>query len=111
MSTDTFRRHARACVDAAIHRAFVSVRTCSRQRAFFERLVRVAQARSDLMAHPPNAEGDVVLIAALHNFVSFEPALVRPPELWLGARGHPLQIIASLASHLFGRYPTPRFLA
>jgi len=110
MSTDTFRRHAHACVDAAIHRAFVSI-TCSRQRAFFERLVRVAQARSNVMAHPPNADGDVVLVAALYNFLAFEPALVRAPEQWLGARGHPLQIIASLASHLFGHYPTPRFLA
>lgn len=111
MSTDTFRRHARACVDAAIHHAFVSLRTLSRQRAFFERLLRIAQARSDVMVHPTNVDGDVALVVALYNFVAFERELVRAPELWLGARGHPLQVVASLASHLFGRYPTPRFLA
>lgn len=29
----------------------------------------------------------------------------------MGATGHPLRVVDSLASHLFGRYPTPRFLA
>ena len=43
--SDTFRRHTRACVDAAVHRVF----TTHRDRAFFERLLRAVRARSTFM--------------------------------------------------------------
>jgi hypothetical protein len=99
MSTDTFRRHTRACVDVAIHRVFVSLRKSPSQACLFERLLRVAAVRA------------VVEVDALRNMLQFETMLERQPEDWPGLIGHPLRVIASLASHLFGRYPTPRFLA
>jgi hypothetical protein len=80
-------------------------------RALFERLLDVVRRRSDLMATAPAARGEVVQITALRNLVDFDRELVRDPESWPGARGHPLRVIDSLASHLFARYPTPRFLA
>jgi hypothetical protein len=111
MGTDTFRRHTRACVDAAIHRVFVSLRGHLFRSGFFERLLETARARSDLMAHPPARGGAVVQVEALRNLLWFENAVVREPEDWPGATGHPLCVVHSLASHLFGHYPTPRFLA
>jgi hypothetical protein len=104
--SDTFRRHTRACVDAAVHRVFAT----HRDPAFFERLLRAVRARSDLMILPPRRRR-VVQLHVLEAMLPFEHALVREPETWAGARGHPLVVVDSLASHLFGRYPTPRFLA
>jgi hypothetical protein len=111
MSTDTFRRHTRACVDAATRIAFASLPKISSRRSLFERLLSIARQRSDLMGTPPTAKGEVVQVSTLRAFVDFESDLVRDPESWSGANGHPLRVVDSLASHLFGRYPTPRFLA
>jgi hypothetical protein len=106
MSSDTFRRHTRACVDAAIHRVFSTHRDCS----FFERLLHAVRARSDLMQLPPQRDR-MLQVTALEAMLPFEHALVREPESWAGARGHPLVVMQSLATHLFGHHPTPRFLA
>ncbi|MDB4962551.1 MAG: PcfJ-like protein [Myxococcales bacterium] len=111
MATDTFGRHTRTCVDAATHCAFAALAHHPRHHQLFARLVRVAHARSDLMTTPPTRRGEVVQVAALHNMLAFEGALVRDPDDWPGATGHPLRVIDSFASHVFGRYPTPRFLA
>jgi hypothetical protein len=63
------------------------------------------------MAHPPRRDGAVVQVEALRNLLWFERAAVRDPEDWPGATGHPLRVVHALASHLFGSYPIPRFLA
>lgn len=110
MGTDTFRRHTRKCVDRAIHRAFVSLRQNPGRTAFFDRLLRVARERSDLMAHAPNQEGEVVQVVALRNISRWKREMVHEPEAWAGAAGHPVPVVSSLANHLFGHYPTPRFL-
>ena len=109
MATDTFRRHTRACVDAALHLVFGTLEP--QQRAWFERLVHVAYARSDLMARPPMRDGRFAQVDVLRNLVRFEHEVIRPPEEWAGARGHPLRVVDSLVQHLFCRYPMPRFLA
>jgi hypothetical protein len=105
MSSDSFRRHTRACVDAAISRVFAT-----HPSAFFERLLAAVRARSNFMSLPPRRRR-VVQVDVLEAMLPFEHALVREPESWAGARGHPLAVIDSLASHLFGHYATPRFLA
>ena len=111
MSTDTFRRHTRACVDTATRLAFAAIADHPSQQALFECLVRIVRQRSDLMATPPIARGEVLQITALRNFAAFEAALVRDPDDWPGEVGHPLRVVHALAGHLFGRYPVPRFLA
>jgi len=63
------------------------------------------------MTNAPASTGAVVQVAALLHMAAFESAFVREPEDWGGAYGHPLRAVDSLACHLFGRYPTPRFLA
>jgi hypothetical protein len=111
MATDTFRRHTRTSVDVALHRAFVSRRHRPVQRAFLDRLLRVVRAKSDLMSRAPSARHEVAQTLVLQNLIPFERVLVRAPEDWCGATGHPIALVHSLASHLFGQYPTPRFLA
>ena len=106
MTTDTFRRHARARVDAEIHRVFLSNRLDRARRSLFERLLHVVRGRSDLLTTP-----QITSVVALRSFLGFARELERDPEDWTGATGHPLRVVASLASHLFGRYPVPRFLA
>src|SRR4051812_27769513 len=104
MATDTFRRHARTSVDVALHRIFFSLRHSPVAHSFLDRLLRVVRAKSDLMSLAPQ-------ILVLQNLLPFERVLVREPEEWCGASGHPLPIVDSLVSHLFGQHPTPRFLA
>lgn len=99
MSSESFARHTRACVDAAISRVFAT----HRDPAFFERLLRAVRAPSKLTS--------VALVGVLEAMLPFEQSLVRSPETWAGARGHLLVVVDSLANHLFARYPTPRFLA
>jgi len=106
MSSESFARHTRTCVDAAISRVFAT----HRDPAFFERLLRAVRARSDFMSLPPRRRR-AVQVDVLAAMLPFEHALVREPESWAGARGHPLAVVDSLASHLFGHYPAPRFLA
>jgi len=111
MATDSFRRHARTSVDVALHRAFVAARHHLGRRWFLERLLQVLRAKSDVMSRAPIANGEVAQALVLQNMLPFERVLVREPEQWNGATGHPLVVIDSLVSHLFGQYPTPRFLA
>ena len=58
MSTDTFRRHTRACVERATHLAFASLSID--RRPLFARLLQIARARSDLMTNAPASTGAVV---------------------------------------------------
>ena len=109
MATDGFRRRTRASVDVAVHRVYSSLSRAP--RAAFARLLAVVRARSDLMDHPPARDGEVLQVTALANLARFQHGFVRPPEAWAGVLAHPLAVIDSLASHLLGAYPTPRFLA
>lgn len=110
MGTDTFRRHTRTCVDTAIHNAFASLRHNLGRALFFDRLLRAVRARSDLMTHAPRERGEIVQVVALRNLSRWKRELVHDPESWAGATGHPVPVVGSLANHMFGHYPTPRFL-
>ncbi len=111
MGTDSFRRHTRACVDAAVHRVYFSLREHPARAALFERLLHAVRHRSDLMQHGPSVRADLVQVEALRNLSAFGDEMVRPVEDWPGMSGHSLQVVHSLASHLVARYPSPRFLA
>jgi hypothetical protein len=107
MSSDTFRRFTRASVDAAVHSLFRS----SRRHAWLSRMLHVLYSRSDLMRQPPRPDGEIVQVVVLERLLRFTRHAVRSPDDWPGASGHPLAVVHSFASHLFGHYPTPRFLA
>lgn len=111
MTTDSFRRHARACVDRSTHLVLAALADQPGPRARLEGLLRIVQRRSDLLVHPAIERGEVPAIAALAHLARCEAALVRDPDDWPGASGHPLRVVHDLASHRFGRYPVPRFLA
>lgn len=109
MATDGFRRRTRASVDVALHRVHQSLSPHS--RGVLSRLLAVVRARSDLMHRVPARDGTLVQVTALTNCARFEHDFVRDPEGWAGASGHPIAVAHSLASHLFGTYAVPRFLA
>ncbi len=111
MSSASFRRHTKLCVDRAIHRAVASLHRRHAVRDAFLRLVCVAQARSNLLRTPPTATGSFVQLDALRNLVRYEHAFVRDPYAWTGATGHPWCVVHALASHLLAPYAMPRFLA
>jgi hypothetical protein len=113
MSSRRFRRHAPPCLDAAIHRVFDTLTARPALRGAFTRLLTVAHARSDLLRNlPPSRTSRYPQLEALINLARHHREFVADPFTWSGAPGrHPLGIINSLAQHLLGRYPTPRFLA
>ena len=94
MGTDTFRRHTRACVDAATRLAFASLPESSSMRSLFERLLHVVWERSDLMSNAPTARGEVLQVNALRNLADYDRELVREPESWPCANGHVLRVTA-----------------
>jgi hypothetical protein len=108
MSTESFRRHTRGCVDAAIHCALAQLPHPT--RAAFERLRAIVRARSPLLDTPP-LQRRVIQIDALCHLARVRADYLVEPEGWPGADGHPLAVVDSLAHHLLARYPVPRFLA
>lgn len=113
MSSRQFRRHAPACLDAAIHRVFDSLAARPALHTAFLRLLTAARARSELLRElPPARRGHYAQLEALRNLAGHHRQFTGDPLAWTGAPGrHPLAIIDALARHLVGRYPTPRFLA
>lgn len=108
-----FRRHAPPCLDAAIHRIFDSLTARPALRGAFTRLLTIVRARSDLLRDlPPPRTGRYSQLDALRTLAGYHRGFLADPLAWPGAPGrHPLGIIDSLARHVLGRYPTPRFLA
>lgn len=100
MSSQSFRRHARRGGDLATHLAFASLDPAAHE--LFSRLLAVARR-----GFSPGPVGP----AALRNLARHASALLRAPEEWRPVAGHPLHVVASLAAHLYGRHPVPRFLA
>jgi hypothetical protein len=113
MSIRRFRRHAPPCFDGAIHHIFDTLTARPALRGAFTRLLTVAHARSALLRDlPPSPSGRYVQLEALRTLAGYHRGFLADPFAWSGAPGrHPLGIIDSLARHLLGRYPTPRFLA
>lgn len=107
-----FRRHS-PCLDAALRRVFSTLSARPALRGAFTRLVAVAHARSDLLRDlPVSRDGRYLALEGLRNLAGHHRQFIADPFAWTGALGrHPLAIIHSLACHLLGRYPVPRFLA
>jgi hypothetical protein len=113
MSIRRFRRHAPPCLDAAIHSMFDTLTARPALRGAFTRLLTISRARSDLLRDlPPARRAHYPQLTALRNLAGHHRDFIGDPLAWSGAPGrHPLAIIDSLARHVLGRYPTPRFLA
>lgn len=107
----SFHRHHRRCLDTAISHIHHELRDCGGNRAAFAALLAIASERSNLLATPRTDAGRFVQLEALRNLATFHRAFLGNPGMWSGMHGHPLVVVDSLARHLLGRYPTPRFLA
>lgn len=107
----SFRRHGKKRTDQAVSQVYKERSQDPHTLARFAELLRLARDRSLLLTRP-TVQGDRVLeIEALSNLASFDAAYLRPAHAWLGLRGSSICVVASLANHLFSRYPAPKFLA
>jgi len=111
MGTESFRRHGRQRVDAAVRCTFAQLRHRPYQADALSRVLLAVRQGSDLMDTPPTAGGVVRQLQAVRALAAFQRAWLTAPEGWPGARGHPLRVVDDLARHLVARHPTPRFLA
>lgn len=114
MSTTTFRRHDRARLDAVIHRVFQQLASNTHVCGAFADMLWEVSARSNLMQLAPVMSAGAVLcpwLDALRNLARQHRQFIRTLDDWSGAHGHPLAVIDSIAQHVLGRYPTPRFLS
>ena len=110
MATRFFHRHTRKCLDAAVRRVLSSLSSRPAMRDAFVRLATVVHARSDLLRTPPVRGGALPHLDALVHLATWHRQM-HDPYAWEGASGHPLAVVHSLAGHLLGYHPTPRFLA
>ncbi|MHC4378587.1 MAG: PcfJ domain-containing protein [Planctomycetota bacterium] len=79
-------------------------------QAAFDALHRGARARSSLL-DPMGRRSDLDPVDALRNLALVQHAHIRSIEDWRPEGRSALPLIDSLARHLLGRYPLPRFLA
>ncbi|MEZ4401812.1 MAG: PcfJ domain-containing protein [Kofleriaceae bacterium] len=113
MSTLTLRRHHRRLLDHVLHRAHAGWAEPAARSVFVD-LLGVVRARSDLLAVAPTIGGGgprFDQVDALINLARWWREVRASPTSWPGRSGHPLVVIDDLQRHLFGLYPTPRFLA
>jgi hypothetical protein len=106
-----FRRHGKKRTDQAVSQVYEDRSQDPRTLARFAELLRLGRERSSLLTRPTVQGGRVLEIEALRNLASFDAAYIIPAHAWLGLRGSLICVVASLANHLFSRYPAPKFLA
>ncbi len=113
-TTTTFRRHDRVRLDAAIHRVFQQLEHNTHVCGAFADMLWEVSARSNLLRTAPEMAGGVAQfpwLDALRNLARQHRQFLRTLDDWSGAHGHPLHVIDSICQHVFGPYPTPRFLS
>jgi hypothetical protein len=105
----TFRQSGKDQLDDAVHaHRQLLARRHSRALPAFERLLRHVQSRSDLLRPADSTGGfrnqlnDGLLALALYH-----ADWIRPIETWQPTKQNPYPQFASLAQHLFARYPVP----
>jgi hypothetical protein len=78
--------------------------------AFFE-LVHAVRGRTKVLAREQLARDQPEVVRALSAMALYRTDWLRPVEAWSPPGGSMYPVLASLAEHLFARYPMPRFLA
>jgi PcfJ-like protein len=110
------RKAARVRLDQSIGLAFRDDDLDDRTRHTFGHLVYLVRSRSDLL-RPTGAVGfgehlgHVNVVIGLLAMASHRDGWLRPPDEWEPSGAGPWPRFASLASHLFARYPMPAFMA
>lgn len=118
MSRVSFAEAQKARLDISIRHARATL--ASFHRTGFDRLLHGIHTRSRLFGREvlgaPRARGDASLLAfaPLRGLVAMarrREAWLAEPETWSPPSQAPLVIFASLAQHLFARWPMPAFMA
>jgi hypothetical protein len=106
-----FVRHHKRQTDRAISQAYVRLAASGPARRTFTELLGCVRQRSASILAAPVAGGRHPGVEALFNLARFANVHVRRPADWPGSPASFAGAAASLAQHLAGRYPVPRFLA
>ncbi|MCE9575433.1 MAG: PcfJ domain-containing protein [Deltaproteobacteria bacterium] len=112
MSALSLRRHHRRLLDHVLHLALAGFAE-PEARAAFVALLDTVRTRSDLLSAAPAIRRRRACfdhVDALVHLARWWREHRAAPETWPGRRGHPRVVLHDLQQHLFGLYPTPRFL-
>jgi hypothetical protein len=104
-------RHHKLQTDRVISHNYRCVARQPGPSAAFTELLHCARRRAPRILSAPAAPGTHSGVEALANLARFSTSYVRSPGTWPGADSSWRGAVASLAQHLLGRYPVPRFLA
>ncbi len=116
MRPDAQRRNsAKAAIDHVMHEALMAAGADSGTREAFEHLLHHVQVRTSLLRLPTlggrmETRGIQQIIAGLLAIASHRTDWLRSVETWAPIDANPHPQFASLAMHLFAKYPVPKFM-
>jgi hypothetical protein len=110
-SAERFVRHHKQQTDRAINQAYLRLSMNSSACWTFAELLHCVRNRAARLLAAPVVDDHHLGVEALVNLSRFEHQHVRPLGDWLGSGAGWQGAVASLAQHLTGKHPVPRFLA
>lgn len=110
-SAERLAIHHKRQIDRAISEAYARLAVGSLARTTFADLLCCVRKRAPRLLAAPVVNGCHVGVEALVNLSRFANAHVRSIALWPGSESSWQRTVSSLAQHLVGKYPVPKFLA
>ena len=104
-------QHHKRQIDREISHAYRELSLSASTTAAFTELLRTVRLRSTLLQQPYRNETRGRPVEFLRNLAVYNACYVRRPTTWSGEAGSSHSVTASLAQHLFARFPVPRFLS
>ena len=110
-SAERFVRHHKQQTDRAISQAYLRLSMHSSACSTFAELLHCVRNRAGRLLAAPVVDDHHLGVEALVSLSRFEQQYVRTPGEWPGSAACWHGAVASLAQHLAGKHPVPRFLA
>jgi hypothetical protein len=105
-----FREAAKRRLDASIHSSRAALAGRPDALAAYDRLILVVRSRCDILARRSRCSERVDVNKALRAMALHHADWLAPVEEWTPTGGSAWRELASLAQHLFARFPMPGFL-
>lgn len=108
---NSFSEAALRRLDSSIHATRHALAGSPGAGDAFLDLVHAVRGRTKILAREQLARDRPQVVRALAAMALYRADWLRPVDAWSPPAGSMYPVLASLAEHLFARYPTPRFLA
>lgn len=105
-----FREAAKRRLDTSIHSSRAVLASDSDAVAAYDRLILEVKSRSGILARRSRCSEGVDVNKALLAMALHHADWLAPVETWSPSRASAWRELASLAAHLFARFPMPRFM-